>query len=84
MPWKPDLVREARERCGWTQDELAERVGVHRITITRVESGALRPGVDLFEALAKALKVDPAELLGLRTSRRRMPKAATATKRSRP
>ncbi len=73
VPWNPDLVRAAREQHGWTQDQLAEKVGVHRVTIARLETGALRPGIDLFEALAKALKVGVAELLGHRATPRRRP-----------
>lgn len=33
-------LRMARAAVGWTVRELAERSGVHRNTITRLESGA--------------------------------------------
>lgn len=32
-------VRLLRNRKGWSQRELAERIGVHRHTILRVEAG---------------------------------------------
>jgi transcriptional regulator with XRE-family HTH domain len=81
MPWKPEVVRQAREQRGWTQDQLAERVDVHRVTIARLESGALRPGVDLFEAVAKALNVGVAELLGHRKTTRSRPGKGQKSKR---
>jgi ribosome-binding protein aMBF1 (putative translation factor) len=48
---KLDLIRETfaanvrllRERKGWTQGELAERVGMHRVTISRLEAANNEP-----------------------------------------
>lgn len=48
---KLDQIREAfganvkllRERKGWTQAELAERVGMHRVTISRLETANHEP-----------------------------------------
>lgn len=34
-----DSVRQARERRGWTQTQLAERAGVSRPTVARIEAG---------------------------------------------
>jgi len=36
---KEELKRR-RERAGMTQGELAKRLGVHRVTMTRYETGA--------------------------------------------
>ena len=66
MPWNPDTLKVLRKQRGWTQSELAQRVSVHRVTIARLETGTLRPGVDLFEALAKALNAKVTELLTVR------------------
>ena len=63
MPWNAETLKRLRERRGLTQEELAQRVGVHRVTIARMEVNALRPGIDLVEALAKALKVKVTDLL---------------------
>lgn len=37
----PILLRHLRKRCGLTQQELADRWGLSRETITRYETGAL-------------------------------------------
>ncbi len=57
------MLRRIRERRGMTQDELAKKVGVTRITITRIETSARNPSMALVQKLAKALKVKLAELL---------------------
>jgi transcriptional regulator with XRE-family HTH domain len=48
------IVREARRRAGLTQAELAERAGVPRSTVARIESGARTPSVELVERLVRA------------------------------
>ncbi len=48
-------LREARVAAGWTQAELAERVGVSRKTINTVENGVFVPSTVLALKLAKAL-----------------------------
>ena len=55
-------VRELREERGWLQDELAERSGLARNTISRIEMGRLSPTVDSVTALAGALSVEPGDL----------------------
>ena len=63
MTWHPDTLQQLRTRRGWTQAALAERAGVHRVTIARLETGTRRPGLDVLEALAKALRVKITDLL---------------------
>ncbi len=63
MPWRAETLKKLRELRGLTQQEVADAVNAHRTTIARLESGALRPGVDLAEALAKALRVKITDLL---------------------
>jgi putative transcriptional regulator len=48
-------LREARVSAGWTQAELAERVGVSRKTINTVENGVFVPSTVLALKLARAL-----------------------------
>jgi transcriptional regulator with XRE-family HTH domain len=48
------LLREARERAGLTQQQLAERSGIAQSTISAYESGKREPGVDALERLLDA------------------------------
>jgi len=61
--WRGKVLRKIREKRGMTQTALAERVGVHRVTIAYLESGARQPSMDLLQRLAKVLKVKVADLL---------------------
>lgn len=54
------LIRESRQRKGWTQDRLVEESGVSRATITRWEAGdARRPDPEQVRAVCAALGIDP-------------------------
>lgn len=46
-------VREHRERHGWSQGELAARLGVSRQTINAVETGRYDPSLPLALRLSK-------------------------------
>ena len=48
-------LRAARDAQGWTQADLAERVGVSRKTINTVENGVFVPSTILALKLAAAL-----------------------------
>lgn len=56
-------LREARERLGWTQAELAQRLGRTPTAISYWEGGQRSPGLDDLIDLAEALQVSPADLL---------------------
>ncbi len=56
-------LKQIREKRGWTQERLAEKVGVSRVTIARIETANRKPSLELLERLAKALKVKVGELL---------------------
>ncbi|MFW2350598.1 helix-turn-helix transcriptional regulator [Qipengyuania sp.] len=49
-------IRERREAAGWTQAELAERVGVSRKTINTVENGVFVPSTVVALKIARALE----------------------------
>ena len=49
-----NIVREARRRSGLTQAELAERAGVPKSTVGRIESGARVPSTEMVERLVAA------------------------------
>ena len=55
-------LREAREAKGWTQAQLADKVGVSRKTVNTVENGVFVPSTVI--ALKLALVLDePVEAL---------------------
>jgi len=45
-------VRECRQQTGWTQQDLAERLGVSRQTVNAIETGKYDPSLPLAFALA--------------------------------
>jgi len=63
MPWRAETLKKLRQLRGLTQQQLADIVAAHRVTIAKLETGASKPGVDLLEALAKALRVSVTDLL---------------------
>ena len=58
------MLKRARARRKLTQVELAKRVGVDEMTISRIERDVRRPSMALLQRLAKALGVPVSELLG--------------------
>lgn len=49
-------VRHHRQRCGWSQAELAERAGISRTAVSAIEMGRLVPSVAAALRLAAALE----------------------------
>ncbi len=56
-------LRRAREHLGISQEELADRAGLHRTYVSGVERGVRNPTVTVLEKIAKALKVKSSTLL---------------------
>lgn len=50
-------VRELRERQGWSQAELAERLNVSRQTVNAIETGKYDPSLPLAFAIAALFKL---------------------------
>jgi len=50
-------IYECREKKGYTQEELAKKVGVTRQTIISIEKGNYTPSVALALRFAKTFKV---------------------------
>jgi transcriptional regulator with XRE-family HTH domain len=48
------IVPEARRRAGLSQAQLAERAGVPKSTVGRIESGARVPSTQMVERLVRA------------------------------
>jgi putative transcriptional regulator len=54
-PERGHRVAQARKRAGLTQPQLAEKVGVSRPTIARIEAGGHAPSVTVALALSREL-----------------------------
>jgi len=52
-PPSPGYITVLREAMGLTQEQLGERVGVDKLTVSRWERGALRPSEKSLQALEK-------------------------------
>jgi transcriptional regulator with XRE-family HTH domain len=57
------VLKTARQRRKLTQGALAKKIGVHQVTIARLESGTRRPSMAMLQRLAKALGVPVTALL---------------------
>ena len=61
-----DRIRARRQDLGWTQEELARRLGVRQNVISRLESGTVKsPSVLLIRRLARTLNVTADYLVGM-------------------
>ena len=56
-------MRELRRAAGLSQEQLAERAGLHRTYIGGIERGERNVGVLNLVQIARALRVRPSELL---------------------
>ena len=58
-------LSERRKQLGWTQDRVAEQVGVDAETISRIERGAHLPSLPTLDRLAVALQCSAGDLLSM-------------------
>jgi transcriptional regulator with XRE-family HTH domain len=56
-------LRRARELAALTQAELAERAGIHRVSLANLERGAVGALPKTVRALAQVLECSPASLM---------------------
>jgi transcriptional regulator with XRE-family HTH domain len=56
-------LKTIREAKGWSQEECADRCGLHRTYISGVERGVRNPTVTVLEKLAKGLGATAAALI---------------------
>jgi len=77
MPKQPKLreilaanIRQARANAGFSQEELADRAGLHRTYVGSVERAERNISIDNIERLAAALRMQAAELLAESNGRR--------------
>lgn len=58
------MIRELREKRGWTQTELARRAGIKQGVLSDIETGTTKdPRVGTLSAIANALEVPIEELI---------------------
>jgi transcriptional regulator with XRE-family HTH domain len=57
------VIRDARQKAGLMQAELAELAGVTGETISRIERGVVTPTVDTLVAISRAVGADEGEML---------------------
>jgi transcriptional regulator with XRE-family HTH domain len=56
-------LRSIRERRALSQQELADKAGLSRVAVVRIESGTTEPYPSTVRKLASALGVQPHELM---------------------
>ena len=56
-------LRLLRQEQKWSQEEFADRAGLHRTYVSDLERGARNPTITVVEKRAKALGVTPGRLL---------------------
>jgi len=64
MPFLPDRLRELRNKAGYTQEELASRLGMGVRQVYRYEAGENQPGANVVSRLAKELYCTTGFLMG--------------------
>jgi transcriptional regulator with XRE-family HTH domain len=55
-------VRRWRKKCGLSQEELADRAGLHPTYVSGIETGYRNPTVKIVGRIAEALEIEPADL----------------------
>jgi transcriptional regulator with XRE-family HTH domain len=56
-------IADLRAKLGWTQQDLAERVGISRVAVSHLEAGMSDPGERTVTLLAGVFKMEPYELV---------------------
>jgi transcriptional regulator with XRE-family HTH domain len=59
----PEHLAALRKQKGLTQQQLAEKIGVHVVQLRRYEGGTSQPTLDVIRAMALALGISADELL---------------------
>jgi transcriptional regulator with XRE-family HTH domain len=56
-------VRRLRLEKGWSQEDYADRAGIHRTYVSDIERGARNPSATVIERLADPFGIKPGRLL---------------------
>ncbi len=60
-----DLLRSAREKIGYSQSAFADKVGVERSYLSRMEKGERRPSTDALRMMSQVLQIPLKNLMEL-------------------
>ena len=61
-----ERIRDRRRELGWTQEELARRLGVRQSVVSRFESGMVKnPNIAMIRRLARTLAMTADQLVGM-------------------
>jgi transcriptional regulator with XRE-family HTH domain len=63
MDQAPNRIRAHRMRAGLSQQALADKLGVSKVTISSLECGRMQLSLDYMKRLAAALGLPPVDLL---------------------
>lgn len=69
-------IRQRREKKGWTQQVLAEKVGITGAFLSEIETGKKRPSYETLSALATVFNCSAGDLLNLESEEVRIEKQA--------
>lgn len=56
-------IRRLREERGWSQEDYADRAGIHRTYVSDIERGRRNPTITVVEKLARPFGVKAGTLL---------------------
>ena len=56
-------IRKLREANGWSQEDYADRAGIHRTYVSDIERGRRNPTIVVVEKLAAPFNVPSGQLL---------------------
>jgi len=56
-------IRRLREEQGWSQEDYADRAGIHRTYVSDIERGRRNPTITVVEKLAKPFGIKAGALL---------------------
>lgn len=65
MPFRPERLKETRQRKGINQRELADLCGISDVQLSRYENGKMQPSLNNLESIARHLQVSVDYLLDL-------------------
>jgi transcriptional regulator with XRE-family HTH domain len=57
-----EILKEARLKKGWTQDELAKKAGLGKNTYPKIERDISKPSPESIKRLVKVLGIDPSKI----------------------